>query len=742
MKSDQLAVTIPQAVQIALGHQRAGRYAEAETMYRQVLTVDPSNFDALHLLGVLAHQVGKHRHAIEFISQAIQQNPSNPFVQNNLGEAYRALGRPDEALACYRRALELKPDYATAHSNLGNVFKEQGKLDEALACYRRALNLKPDYADAHSNLGAVFQKQGKLDEALACNRRALELKPDLAEAHNNLGNVLQEQGKLDEALACYRRALELKPDYAMAHNNLGNVCQAQGKLDEALVCYRRALELNPDFAMAHNNLAAVFKEQGKLDEALVCCRRALELKPDYAEARWAFTMFQLPVICSSDNDTRDCRTAFARELAKLDDWFGPDEIKDGFKAVGSQQPFYLAYQEENNRDLLSRYGAICNRLMRHWQQSQGFKPSRTVSAHAIRVGIISAHFRDHSVWNALVKGWLQHLDRSRFELHLFHLGTAQDQETSFANSIASRFVHGKGSLRQWIEAILDPPLDVLIYPEIGMDPMTVKLASARLAPVQAATWGHPETTGLPTIDYFLSAEDLEPDNAQDNYTERLVKLPNLGCCYQPLPVIAEDLDLVRLGINPEFPILLCPGTPFKYAPQHDRVLTEIAIKLGQCQFVFFTHRVKGSSELLQQRLKSSFARAGLQYDDYVVSIPWLERPAFYGLMKRADAYLDTIGFSGFNTAMQAVECGLPIVAREGRFMRGRLASGILKRMGLSELVATSEEDYIAIAVRLAQDAECRRSMRERIVETRHILHDDPAPVRALEEFLINASRQR
>ena len=661
-------------------------------MYRQVLTVDPSNFDALHLLGVLAHQIGKHRQAIEFISQAIQQNPSNPFVQNNLGEAYRALGRPDEALACYRRALELKPDYAeahnnlgavskeqgrldealacyrralelkpdyaTAHSNLGNVFKEQGKLDEALACYRRALNLKPDYADAHSNLGAVFQtqgkldealacyrrvlelkpdyaqahsnlgvvfkEQGKLDEALACNRRALELKPDLAETHNNLGNVLQEQGKLDEALACYRRALELKPDYAMAHNNLGNVCQAQGKLDEALACYRRALELKPDFAMAHNNLGAVFKEQGKLDEALACCRRALELKPDYAEARWAFTMFQLPVICSSDNDARDCRTAFARELAKLDDWFGPDRIKDGFKAVGSQQPFYLAYQEENNRDLLSRYGAICNRLMRHWQQSQGFKPSRTVSAHAIRVGIISAHFRDHSVWNALIKGWLQHLDRSRFELHLFHLGTAQDQETSFANSIAHRFVHGKGSLRQWIEAILDPHLDVLIYPEIGMDPMTVKLASARLAPVQAAAWGHPETTGLPTIDYYLSAEDLEPDNAQDNYTERLVKLPNLSCCYQPLPVIAEDLDLVRLGINPEFPILLCPGTPFKYAPQHDRVLTEIAIKLGQCQFVFFTHRVKGSSELLQQRLKSSFARAGLQYDDYVVSIPWLE----------------------------------------------------------------------------------------------------------------------
>src|ERR1022692_1973193 len=116
-----------------------------------------------------------------------------------------------------------------------------------------------------------------------------------------------------------------------------------------------------------------------------------------------------------------------------------------------------------------------------------------------------------------------------------------------------------------------------------MDPMTVKLASLRLAPIQVTSWGHPETTGLPTIDYYLSAEYLEPPDAQNNYTEQLICLPHLGCHYHPAQVTSAAPDFASLGININVPLLLCPGTPFKYAPQHDHVLVEIARKLGSCQ---------------------------------------------------------------------------------------------------------------------------------------------------------------
>ena len=279
-----MPATISEAFSIAIQHHQAGRLQAAEQIYRQILAVDPNHADALHLLGVIASQVGRHELAVEYIGRAVRLQGNAAFFHNNLGEAYRALHRIPEAVACYRRALELTPGAAEIHNNLGNALKDQGKPDEAVACYRRALELKPDFAEAHNNLGNTLKNQGKLDEAVASYRRALELKPGYAEAHNNLGNTLKNQGKIDEAVACYRRALELKPGYAEAHNNLGVAFREQEKLDEAAACYRRALELNPGYAEAHNNLGVAFKEQGKLDEAVACYRRALELKPDFADA--------------------------------------------------------------------------------------------------------------------------------------------------------------------------------------------------------------------------------------------------------------------------------------------------------------------------------------------------------------------------------------------------------------------------------------------------------------------------
>jgi len=163
---------------------------------------------------------------------------------------------------------------------------------------------------------------------------------------------------------------------------------------------------------------------------------------------------------------------------------------------------------------------------------------------------------------------------------------------------------------------------------------------------------------------------------------------------------------------------------------------EIARRLGRCRFIFFTHWLSGLSEKLRRRLESVFGRSGLAFGDFVTFIPWQDQPRFFGLMQRADVYLDTIGFSGFNTALQAVECGLPIVTREGRFMRGRFASAILKRMGLAELVAQSEEDYVALAVRLARDIQYREHVRSRIAASRQVLFEDLAPIRALEDLLV------
>jgi tetratricopeptide (TPR) repeat protein len=248
-----MMATISEALAIALQHHQAGRLQAAEQIYRQILQAEPDQPDALHLLGVIAHQGGKHAIAVAYIARAIELKENEAAFHNNLGEAHRALYRIPEAIACFRRALELKPDFAQAQYNLGNAFSDQGKRDESLACYRRALDLKPDYAEAHNNLGNALKEQGKLDEAVTSYRQALDLKPDFAEGHNNLGVALKDLGNLNEAVTSFRRALELKSDFAEAHCNLGIAMHDQGKLSEAIACYGRAIESNPDYTDAHLN---------------------------------------------------------------------------------------------------------------------------------------------------------------------------------------------------------------------------------------------------------------------------------------------------------------------------------------------------------------------------------------------------------------------------------------------------------------------------------------------------------
>jgi predicted O-linked N-acetylglucosamine transferase (SPINDLY family) len=195
------------------------------------------------------------------------------------------------------------------------------------------------------------------------------------------------------------------------------------------------------------------------------------------------------------------------------------------------------------------------------------------------------------------------------------------------------------------------------------------------------------------------------------------------------------VEFGRLGIPADVPLFICPGTPFKYRPQDDWVLVEIARRLGRCAFIFFQHERAELSRKLRSRMADAFRREGLDADRHLISIPWLPRPAFLGLMLQADVYLDTIGFSGFNTLMQALQVQLPGVTFEGRFMRGRLGSGILRHLGLPELVATCREDYVDVAVKLAESPVYRSRLRDRLRAAQHCAYADRGAVSALESAL-------
>lgn len=296
------------AIERAVEHHMAGRLPEAEGAYLEVLRAEPEHPVALHMLGVIAYQAGKHNDAVELIAKAIAIQPNNAGAHYNLGNARKELGRLEEAADSFRRAIATKPGFAEAHNNLGNVLKDLGRLDEAVASYRNAVAIRPHYAEAHFNLGNALQGLERFEDAVVSYEKAIEFKPDFAQAYNNLGSALlsierrrdlekglrpgyaeanvhldttgKELGTLTYAARSFQKALDIDPNSAEAHNNMGNVLKERRWLEDAAECYQKAIAIRPDMAEAHNNLGSTFHDLGRLEEAEQCFRRSLGIEPE------------------------------------------------------------------------------------------------------------------------------------------------------------------------------------------------------------------------------------------------------------------------------------------------------------------------------------------------------------------------------------------------------------------------------------------------------------------------------
>lgn len=744
-KSQQsVLVLLQQAVTL----HNQGKSQEAEALYTQVLQVQPNNFDALHLLGLLASQTGRLALAVDLMQRALNINGKDINVLFNLANTLQRIQHHEEALKSYDRLLKLRPDFFQAINNLAISQLALGRNAEALASFERGIKLKPREPFFHKNRGDVLRIMQRHDEALVSYKTALEINPDDISTLNNYGALLQVARKHELAITCFNRILNLNPHDVVAMHNRGNALRSLRRYPEGLASYDGALALKPDFVDAYVSRAEALLDIGEQQAALASFNTALQLNPQSLTLKLKGLLAHVPVFAQSAKQVASARAQFEHDLVSLQASITSHACEDETAIVGEILPFFLAYQADNNRALLETFGKLSCELMGRWQARQGLilnwqPPSPSMP---IRVGIVSAHIRRHSVWDAIVKGWFEQLDKTRFELHVFYVDAVQDQETTIAKANATSFEGGVKSAADWAKIILAKNVDTLIYPEVGMDPTTFRLASMRLAPIQMATWGHPETTGLPTMDYYLSAENFESADAQSYYSEQLICLPNLGCYYSAEEIEFQPVNLSNLlsnlGIDSEKPLMICPGTPFKYAPQHDHVLIDIARRLDDVQFVFFTyHRIPELSHKLAQRLSTYFSEAGMSYEKHVRFISWQKPSEFHFLIKNAHVLLDTIGFSGFNTAMQAIVCHTPVVAYQGQFMRGQLASGILKQLGMQAYIATNKQEYVECAVKLVTDVVFADQARKKLQASVHTLYQDISVIKALEEMLSELSNK-
>lgn len=687
IKGERFMSSIPDMLGEAHRHHLAGRLQEAEALYRQILHLQPDHTDALYLLGLVAHHIGRHEAAVELISKAIGVTPTVAAFHIALGEAYHALNRIGEAVACYERALSLQPDLAQAHSNLGAARHAQGRLEEAIAHCLRALGHQPDYASAHYNL------------ALA----------------------LQDQGKLNDAITHYRKAIALAPSFAEAHGNLGAALHAQGKIEEAIQHYHQALALKPAGAEMHHNLGSAYAEQGRLESGGRHQQEAVRLRPE--KILWRLSMdATAPVIMRDRDEVAGWRGEFEKAL----DGYVSINLEDCLADIDSSNAypsFYQAYQGYDDRPLRTKFARVFH--------AGGRKSAWSRRGDCPHLGFVVTAGHE-AAFLALMRGIINNLSRDIRPTIICAAGGADMIRSALAVEVDLLALPRSFALA--IETVRKAKLDILYYWEIGTDSVNYFLPFWGLAPIQCTSWGYPVTSGIPSMDYFISSRLLEPPESKDHYSETLVLLDSLPVFYYKPIIRSPRKDRAAFGVREGATLYACPQGLFKFHPDFDEALGGILRADRTGQLILLEGRYPHWTDLLIQR----FRRTIPDVLDRIRFLPRQNPEDFLQLLMLADVLLDPFHWSGGNISHDALAFGTPIVTLPGAYMRGRVTYGCYKQMGVLDCVVSTVEEYVALAVRMGTDAAYRRGMKERILAANGVLYENIDAVREMERFFLGA----
>lgn len=735
MSADDKRLALEQLHKGAALH-RAGQLGLAQSHYQRAAKLDPQNADAWHLLGVAALQSGNPALAAKHLRTCVSVRPAFAEAHNNLGVALRQGGKLDEAIAAFRAALGVRNGYIDAMFNLAIAFEAAKLPAEADRCYRQVLAWRADHADAATNLGNLLRRHGRLAEALPFAQLAQRVAPDRAQTNGNLALLLSDIGRLSDATRFARVATSLEPEQALWWKTLGIAQRLLHDIDNAVPSLRRALALDRGDAATALELALALNEGGETDESRNLFA-ATKPPPGFGErVRWLRAL-TLPAIYRDEAEIDAARERFAAGLDELQRGLrldSPAAIREAVHATASVAPFHLHYQPRDNTALQCRFGDLVARVMAATAPELAQPCDWHPRAHGGRgrVGIVASHLMQHTVSRYFTR-LIEALDRERFDVTVWHGGDDDESSRRLAAGV-SRFVQTQADALALAHAVREARLDVLVYPEIGMDPKHQALAGLRLAPVQCALYGHPATSGAPAIDCFLSGAELEPANADAHYREKLVRLPGLGT--QPLPPPEPGKDDWFDAMSNGSPLVLCLQNFIKLIPAFDVTLARICAESG-ARIGFFT-RNPPLMRVFRARIEAAFVARKLDPAKHLVFMPVRKHADYLAGIARAPLVLDSPWFSGGGTSLDAFRVGTPVLAWEGAMARGRQTSAMLRLMEIPELIATGEDAYVAKAAELIRDAAKRDALREAILARQLHLFDDDSAVRAFADFLERA----
>lgn len=675
---------------------QAGKLGQAQAIYEKILQINADDSDALLWMGVVHHQ----------------------------------RSNTNESLNCINRAIRLKPDSSHFQIILGNVYKDLLQFSEAENAYKSALILSPNNAEASNNMGVLLCVLKDFSAAAEYFKRAISIAPRYVDAYNGLGAALEAGGKPEQAKAAFRDALRINPDHGQALLNLGRMC-IENDPKKAFDLVQKSLAQQPNSFLGWVISGIISLRSNQIREAQLFLDKAFSLNP--LNGIRVASALALPVIMGTIDELKLIREEFELSLEKLTK--EKLVINDPIKEFCTPN-FQLAYHGLNDKSLNQLtayfYEQACPSLLFVAPHCNTFRKLQ----HRKRIGFVSRNLVNHSVASCsrvLINSLMSDI---RFEIYIISNSESDDESIRAAYpNILENFIRIPSELEAARLKIASLELDVLLYLDIGMDAYSYFLAYARLAHVQGVLDGHPVTTGISNLDYFFSCDLAEPENADEHYSEKLIRLP-FGAYYFEKPQLPHRFKTrFELGLPVGKNIYICPMTLFKLHPDFDEAITQILRLDPLGVVIFFAAKNQPNwQKSIEERFDKTVAA---DVRSRISFIPWLvDSKDFMSVLEKSNVILDPFHFGLGSTAIITCAVGTPFVTKPGKFARGRYGYYYCRLMNLMECVANDTEDYARKAVAIATDGSLRESIKIKLLANNGALLGNDQGIHEMRDFLL------
>jgi len=570
----------------------------------------------------------------------------------------------------YQQVLQQDPKNDNALNLLGVIANQQGDHDNAIQLISRAVGIDPKAPEFHYNLAKAYQDNGNLASAVEHYQTALKLQPALVDAHVNLGLILFKNEDFKNALTHFLSAEQLQPDNADIQYSLGQTYLKLSSIENAALHLNRSLALHPNFDTLIE-LGNVQYCQGEPLKAIECFKDALGISQGFEQTARAVSNILLMLNYTTS--------------------YTPEQI----------------YQQH------VEYTLKISEPLRRYITSHNNNPD---PARKLRIGYVSPDFLAHSVAN-FVLAFLQHHDPKQVEIFGYHNHHISDSVTQRIKQLCHHW-RDIADLDDTVVAdrISQDKIDILVDLAGHTNNTRIPLFARKPAPIQVSWIGYPNTTGLNTMDYRITDTYADPVGQTEQYhSETLVRLPESFSCYSA-PDNAPAVNATP-ALHNKFVTFGTFNQIAKLSPASIKTWSHILLAVPQSRFILKTAVLKEQS--IKQRLLQDFHTQGIDNNRITLLPSDASSAAHLEKYHQLDIALDTFPYNGTTTTCEALWMGIPVIVMDGNTHVSRVGVSQMNNIGLPELIAKSEQDYVRIAVELASDIDrlqsLRAGMRERML---------------------------